>query len=292
MAKADKLYSDAFRKKPGVRQRLSSFATDATPGFKDKAAAKDKLGADVRRLTKLQDVLSAAAERGVLIIFQGMDGAGKDSAIKHVMSGVNPQGVGVFSFRQPTEDERRHDYMWRCAKVLPERGRIGIFNRSYYEEVLVTRVHPELLGPKLARRVNSAFWKRRYRDMNNFEQYLVENRIAVVKFCLHLSKQEQAKRLLDRLERPSKHWKFSTADLQQRAFWPAYMKAYEEMLNATSTPWAPWYVIPADHKWFAHVAIADIVVHIMEGFKLKYPALPPGMKRALRDAKRRLSRGE
>jgi PPK2 family polyphosphate:nucleotide phosphotransferase len=196
----------------------------------------------------------------------------------------------VYSFRQPTEDERRHDYLWRCAKVVPERGRIGIFNRSYYEEVLVTRVHPELLGPKVARHANRSFWERRYRDMNHFEQYLVDNGIAVVKFHLHLSKQEQAKRLLDRLERPNKQWKFSSADLQQRAFWPQYMKAYEDMLNATSTPWAPWYVIPADHKWFAHVAIADILVNTMESFDLKYPVLPPAVKQALRDAKHRLRR--
>jgi len=284
-----RVYQDEFRKKPGVRQRLARFDPAATPGFKDKSEAKDKLTADVKRLTKLQDVLSASATRGLLIIFQGMDGAGKDSAIKHVMSGVNPQGVGVYSFRQPTEEERRHDYMWRCAKVLPERGRIGIFNRSYYEEVLVVRVHPELLGP-WARRANRAFWQRRYRDMNNFEQYLVENDIAVLKFHLHLSKQEQAKRLLARLDRPSKNWKFPTADLQQRAFWPRYMKAYEDMLNATSTPWAPWYVIPADHKWFAHVAIADIIVRTLESFKLRYPPLALNMKRALRDARRRLMR--
>ena len=285
------MYLDAFRKQPDVRQKLARFATGATPGFKDKHAAKGKLEADVAKLTKLQDVLSAAAERGVLVIFQGMDGAGKDSAIKHVMSGVNPQGVHVYSFRQPTEEEQRHDYLWRCAKVLPERGRIGIFNRSYYEEVLVTRVHPELLGPKVARHANRAFWQRRYRDMNNFEQYLVDNRIEVVKFFLHLSKKEQAKRLLDRLERPNKQWKFSSADLQQRAFWPAYMEAYEDMLNATSTQWAPWYVIPADHKWFAHVAIADILVRTMEAFKLKYPTTPPNLKRALREARRRLERG-
>jgi PPK2 family polyphosphate:nucleotide phosphotransferase len=286
------VYLDAFRKKPDVKQRLAHFATDTTPGFKDKGAAKDKLVADVKELTKLQDMLSASAERGLLIIFQGMDGAGKDSAIKHVMSGVNPQGVHVYSFRAPTDEERRHDYMWRCARVLPERGRIGIFNRSYYEDVLVTRVHPELLGPKLARLANRALWDGRYRDMNDFERYLVDNGISVVKFFMHISKQEQAKRLLARLERPTKQWKFSSADLQQRSFWPAYMKAYEDMLNATSTPWAPWYVIPADHKWFAHIAIADILVRTMESFKLKYPALPPGMKQALRDAKRRLTRGE
>jgi PPK2 family polyphosphate:nucleotide phosphotransferase len=285
------MYINEFRKKPGNRQRLARFATDATPGFKEKRDAKDKLAADVDKLTKLQDVLNAAAERGLLVIFQGMDGAGKDSAIKHVMSGVNPQGVDVHSFRQPTEDERRHDYMWRCARVLPARGRIGIFNRSYYEEVLITRVHPELLGPKLARHANSAFWNRRYRDMNNFEQYLVDNQIEVVKFYLHMSKKEQAKRLLDRLERPNKQWKFSSADLQQRAYWPKYMKAYEDMLNATSTQWAPWYVIPADHKWFAHAAIADILVHTMKSFKLKYPTLAPGMQRALRKAKRRLVSG-
>ena len=285
------MFVNAFTKKPGVKQRLARFATDATPGFKDKHAAKGKLEADVQKLTKLQDVLSAAAEHGLLIIFQGMDGAGKDSAIKHVMSGVNPQGVHVYSFRQPTDEERRHDYMWRCAKVLPERGRIGIFNRSYYEEVLITRVHPELLDPKPTRGANRAFWERRYRYMNDLERYLVENRIQVVKFFLHLSKKEQAKRLLARLDQPNKQWKFSEADLQQRAYWPAYMKVYEDMLNATSTEWAPWYVIPSDHKWFAHVAIADIVVRRLEALRLKYPTLPSNMQRALRKAKRRLERG-
>jgi PPK2 family polyphosphate:nucleotide phosphotransferase len=276
--------------RPGARQKLRSFRPDDTGGYEDKNAAKHKLKADIKKLRGLQDVLFAGAEHGILIVVQGMDTAGKDSAIKHVMSGVNPQGVDVHGFKAPTEEERRHDYLWRCAKVLPERGRIGIFNRSYFEEVLVVRVQPELLGPKLARKANDSFWKRRYRDINNFERYLVDNRIHLLKFYLHLSKEEQARRLLARLELPEKHWKFSPSDLQQRAFWPKYEKVYEDMLNATSTPWAPWHVVPADHKWFAHIVIADTIVRKLRSLKLEYPLLPPQMKKAIREAKRRLER--
>ncbi|HME81758.1 MAG TPA: polyphosphate kinase 2 family protein [Candidatus Eremiobacteraceae bacterium] len=276
---------------PGKRSRLRDVDPADTNGYAGKHEARDKLRADIKKLSKLQDVLSAGAEHGILIIFQGMDSAGKDSAVKHVMSGVNPQGIDVHSFRQPTEEERRHDYLWRCARVLPERGRMGIFNRSYFEEVLIVRVHPELLGPRLAAGASSAFWKRRYRDINGFERYLVDNRIHVLKFFLYISKEEQAKRLLARLERPDKYWKFSAADLQQRKYWPAYMKAYEDMLNATSTPWAPWNVIPADHKWFAHVAIADIIVRELRSLKLAYPSLPSGLRKALRAAKRKLEKG-
>jgi len=276
---------------PGKRARLDSIDPGDTGAYADKHEAKDKLDADIKKLTKLQDVLSAGAEHGILIIFQGMDSAGKDSAIKHVMSGVNPQGVDVHSFREPTDEEKRHDYLWRCARVLPERGRMGIFNRSYFEEVLIVRVHPELLGPRLAARATPAFWKRRYRDINDFERYLLDNRIHVLKFFLYISKEEQAKRLLARLERPDKLWKFSSSDLQQRKYWPLYMKAYEDMLNATSTPWAPWHVIPSDHKWYAHAAIADVIVDAMRSLKLAYPPPAPGMRDALRAAKRKLEKG-
>lgn len=281
----------AFRWRPRTRVSLRRLSTADTGTFADKHGAADKLRNDIKRLAKLQDVLAASARHGILLVFQGMDSAGKDSAIKHVMSGINPQGVDVHSFRQPTDVERKHDYLWRCASVVPERGRIGIFNRSYFEEVLVVRVHPELLEPGLAKRANAEFWRRRYREINEFERYLVDNRIHVVKFFLNISKAEQRKRLLARLERTDKHWKFSVSDLQQRGFWGEYMKAYEDMLNATSTAWAPWYVIPADHKWFAHVAIADIVVRTLKSLKLSYPTLDPRLRKALRAAKRRLERG-
>ncbi|MBV8281520.1 MAG: polyphosphate kinase 2 family protein, partial [Candidatus Eremiobacteraeota bacterium] len=269
---------------------LRRLDTADTGGYPDKHAAADKLRDDIKRMAKLQDVLVASARHGMLIIFQGMDSAGKDSAIKHVMSGVNPQGVDVHSFREPTDEERKHDYLWRCARVVHERGRIGIFNRSYFEEVLIARVHPELLRSEQMRRADKGFWHRRYREINDFERYLVDNRIHVLKFFLHVSKEEQRKRLLARLDRADKHWKFSVADLQQRAFWNEYMRAYEDMLNATSTAWAPWYVIPADHKWFAHSAIADIIVRGLKSLKLSYPTLAPDMRKALRDAKRRLER--
>ena len=260
-----------------------------TCGFRDKPAAKDKLAADIAALSELQDVLAASAAFGVLVVFQGMDSAGKDSAIKHVMSGINPQGVGVHSFRTPSEEELRHDYLWRASSVLPERGRIGIFNRSYYEDVIVVRVHPDLLAPAFASQ-GEMLWKQRFRQINKFERYLVENGIIVLKFYFNLSKKEQAERLLARLEKPSKHWKFSPSDVKQRERWGKYMKVYEDALNATSTPWAPWYVVPADHKWVAHLAIADVLVRRLRALKLQYPKLPAALRGTLRTWRRELER--
>ena len=214
--------------------------------------------------------------------------AGKDGAIKHVMSGVNPEGVSVHSFRAPAGEELRHDYLWRCARVLPEHGRIGIFNRSYYEEVLIKRVHPELLGDDRAAAEDGDFWEARYRDINHFEQYLVRNRIFVLKLFLHLSKEEQRKRFLARIDDPTKQWKFSPADLSERRFWDQYVKAYEAMLRATSTTIAPWYVIPADHKWVARLTIADIVVHMLRSLDLTYPPLADDVRAAIERQRKEL----
>ena len=241
-------------------------------------------------MSDLQDVLNASARFGVLVVFQGSDGAGKDSAVKHVMSGVNPQGVSVHAFKAPSDEELHHDYLWRAAQVLPERGRIGIFNRSYYEDVLVVRVHPELAVPAGAKRPDEAFWKRRFRQINDFERYLVENDIIVLKFFFNLSKKEQARRLLARLKKPSKHWKFSVSDIRERERWGRYRRAYQEALNATSTPWAPWYVIPADHKWVTHLAIADVLVRRLRALKLEYPRLPANLRGPMRAWRRQLER--
>jgi len=261
-----------------------------TLGFRDKRGAKHKLKADIVALSGLQDVLMASARFGVLVVFQGTDGAGKDSAIKHVMSGLNPQGVSVHAFKQPSEEELRHPYLWRAAIALPERGRIGIFNRSYYEDVIVVRVHPELLAPDFAKQAKETLWKRRFRQINEFERSLVENNIIVLKFYFNLSKKEQARRLLARLREPSKHWKFSAADVTQRKRWSTYKRVYEETLNATSTPWAPWYVLPADHKWVSHLAIADVLVRRLRALRLEYPTLPSESRGMLRAWMRQLKK--
>ena len=261
---------DNYRVRAGERVKLNDRDPAHTSGYADKHAASAKLRKDIEDLATAQDVLSAQARHGLLIVFQGLDTAGKDGAIKHVMSGINPQGVAVYSFKQPSDEERRHDYMWRSMKVAPERGRIAIFNRSHYEEVLVTRVHPELLSD-VVDKPDAAFWKHRYEDINAYERYLDNNRIHVLKFFLHISKEEQAKRLLARLDDPPKQWKFSPADVAQRAYWNEYQRAYEKMLAHTSTAWAPWYVIPSDHKWFTRVAVADILVSELKALRLSYP---------------------
>ena len=219
-----------------------------------------------------------------------MDAAGKDGTIKHVMSGVNPQGCQVFSFKKPSDEELDHNFLWRYMKALPERGRIGIFNRSYYEEVLVVKVHPELherqkLPPG---KRGKSFWQERYDDINHFERHLTRNGTLILKFFLHVSKDEQKKRFLERLEDPEKHWKFSTSDLAERAFWKDYMEAFEEALSATSTEWAPWYVIPADHKWVARAVVADILTSTISSLHLSYPEVTPEKRQALEDARRQL----
>jgi PPK2 family polyphosphate:nucleotide phosphotransferase len=287
---------ETFRVEPGRKVRLKNFDTSwqhaKRLGGKDAAKrdADEILNRSRKELAEAQDLLSANDTFSILVVLQAMDAAGKDSTIKHVMSGVNPQGCMVFPFKQPSAEELDHNFLWRYAKALPERGRIGIFNRSYYEEVLVVRVHPELLGrQKLPPgRRGKSFWKDRYEDINAFERHLVRNGTVILKFFLHVSKKEQKKRLLERLDDPAKHWKFSPADLDERAIWGEYMDAYEDALTATSTLWAPWYVVPADHKWVTRTIVADILAATIRDLDLRYPSLPPAREEALAEARKRL----
>lgn len=252
--------------------RLAEHDTAFTGEFTDKKEAKKQLKKDIKRLAELQDVLYADDRYAILIIFQALDAAGKDSTIKHVMSGINPQGCQVFSFKAPSAEELDHSYLWRCMTRLPERGRIGIFNRSYYEEVLVTRVHPELLKyQKLPPASMEDIWKRRFREINEFEAHLHGSGTRVVKFFLHVSKEEQKRRFLARIERPEKNWKFSTGDIKERARWDDYMTAYEALFKHTNTKHAPWHIIPADHKWFMRGAVARILIDTLESIDLRYP---------------------
>lgn len=285
-------FRSTFLVKPGRTVDLQSFDTSSTSGYSRKDDAGQKLERDIVRLSDLQSEFAASGRAALLVIFQGMDSAGKDGAITHVMSGVNPQGVQVTSFKQPSTEELRHDYLWRCVKALPERGRIGIFNRSYYEDVLVTRVHRELLGDALpkGRVAQDRFWQHRYDDINAFERYLLRNGTHVVKFFLHISKDEQRLRLLARLKDRRKQWKFSVADVQQRAYWKQYRAAYASMLGATSTSWAPWYVIPSDHKWFTRIVVADILVDRMKSLHLNYPRLAADLRSRLHALRAELER--
>jgi PPK2 family polyphosphate:nucleotide phosphotransferase len=256
----------------------------------DKPRAKEWLQQGVQALAALQDRLYAQDRRALLLIFQAMDAAGKDGAIKHVMSGVNPQGCQVYAFKAPSNEELDHDYLWRCAKCLPERGRIGIFNRSYYEETLVVRVHPEILErqhlpPELLGR---SIWKQRFREIRNFEQYLTGNGIAVRKFFLHVSRGEQRKRFLERIDDPSKNWKFSAADALERRHWREYMKAYEDTIRETATPEAPWYVVPADNKWFTRLVVAAAVVEALDSMDLHYPRVTKAQRKQLAAARTEL----
>jgi PPK2 family polyphosphate:nucleotide phosphotransferase len=268
---------------------LSSIKTDGTDGFKKKEDAHDKLESDVALLYDLQEKLYAENRHGVLIILQAMDTAGKDGAIKHVMTGVNPQGVDVHNFRAPNSEEISHDFLWRASRMLPEKGKIGIFNRSYYEEVLAVRVHPEFLtAEKLPSNNANKIWPQRYEDINNFERYLTHNGILVLKFFLHISKQEQKKRLLSRVEDKDKHFKVSLQDEKERVFWKDYMKAYEEMIRHTSTEDAPWFVIPSDHKWFTRVIVADVVVNALKKLDPKFPKPTKESDKIIRTVKRSL----
>jgi len=271
--KSSKLAKQFRIDKPG-KFRLSDFDPADTRGLDiDKKEAKDILAGDIDRLADLQECLYAQDRWAVLAIFQAMDAAGKDSAIKHVMSGVNPQGVQVFAFKAPSPQELDHDFMWRTTVNLPERGRIGIFNRSYYEEVLVVRVHREVLAhQKLPTElVTKHIWKERFTDIGAFERYLARNGTLILKFFLHVSRQEQRKRFLERLDNPAKRWKFSVSDVTERERWDRYMDAYEDMIRHTSAAHAPWYVIPADNKWFARLVVAAALVDAMDGLKLEYP---------------------
>ncbi len=276
----------------GSRFRLKDIDPGDTLDLKseDKPRAQEALAIGVQALASLQDMLYAQDRWGVLLIFQAMDAAGKDSAIKHVMSGVNPQGVEVYSFKSPSAEDLDHDYLWRCFKCLPERGRIGIFNRSYYEETLIVRVHPEFLAkqklpPEL---VTTDIWKDRFQDIRSFERYLVRNGIAIRKFFLHVSKKEQKRRFLERVENPAKNWKFSASDMEERKFWDQYMEAYEDMIRQTATQDAPWFVVPADNKWFTRVVIAAAVIDALASLNLSYPEVGEEKRKELAAVKQAL----
>jgi PPK2 family polyphosphate:nucleotide phosphotransferase len=267
----------------GDKFRLKDHDPDATGGLKNKDDAQRLLENSVEMLKELQEKLYAQDRWGMLLIFQGMDAAGKDGAIKHVMSGVNPQGCDVWSFKTPSHEELDHDYLWRCHKVVPARGKIGIFNRSYYEELLVVRVHPEVLqNEKLPpSELTKRIWEKRYQDINAFERYLVRNGILVLKFFLHLSKKEQKKRFLERLEDPTKNWKFEMADVTERGFWKDYQDAYEETIQNTATKEAPWYVVPADNKWFTRAIVAFAVVTALHDLHLSFPDVEKSKRKEL-----------
>jgi len=294
--KAARKLSKPYRVKEGSPFRLKDIDPGDTGRLKseDKQRAKEALQTGVDALAELQDILYAQDRWSVLLIFQAMDAAGKDGTIKHVMSGVNPQGCQVSSFKAPSSEDLDHDFMWRCQKQLPERGRIGIFNRSYYEETLVVRVHPELLAkqkvpPEL---VTKKIWKERFQDIRAFERYLHRNGTIVRKFYLHVSRDEQKKRFLERIENPQKNWKFSSTDAKERGHWDAYMEAYEEMIRATSTADSPWYVVPADNKWYTRVVVAAAIIDALASLDLKYPVVSDAMKKDLLEAKKLLMAGK
>lgn len=293
MANSHRLNHKDFLVPPRKRIRLKDYDPGYTGGFVDKAAAREALLQDVSELARWQDVFWASKQYAMVIILQALDAAGKDSTIEHVMSGVNPQGVNVHSFKAPTEVEKLHHFLWRPTRVLPPAGMISIFNRSYYEEVLVVRVHPEFLnGQRLATGALAKgldyIWKTRYDDINAFEQTLVRENTPILKFFLNVSRKKQRERFLDRLNDPAKNWKFSAQDLRERGYWDEYQKAYEDMLNATSTEAAPWYIIPADKKWFTRACVADIITTRLQELKLEFPKVPPDEAAALADAKRQL----
>jgi PPK2 family polyphosphate:nucleotide phosphotransferase len=282
-----------FRVTKGKEFRLRDVDPDDTLDFTkeaDKARLKETLATGVTALAELQDKLYAQDKWAVLLIFQAMDAAGKDGAIKHVMSGINPQGCQVYSFKSPSAEDLDHDYLWRCMKCLPNRGHIGIFNRSYYEEVLVVRVHPEFLAkaklpPQL---VGKNIWEERFEDIRNFEQYLARNGVIVRKFFLHVSKKEQKKRFLARIDDPLKNWKFSSNDANERDYWDDYMEAYEEMIQETAAKEAPWYVVPANNKWFTRVVVAAAVIEALDSLDLAYPEVDESKLKELATAKKKL----
>jgi PPK2 family polyphosphate:nucleotide phosphotransferase len=293
---ADKLTRKAarlaagFRVESGKGFRLRDFDPRDTGGVASKATATAALQRDTQRLAEMQEMLYAQDRWALLLIFQAMDAAGKDGAIKHVMSGVNPQGCQVYSFKAPSPEELDHDFLWRTSVRLPERGRIGIFNRSYYEEVLVVRVHPEILAnqrlpePLVTKRI----WAERYEDINTFERYLTRNGIAIRKFFLNVSRDEQEKRFLERLDRPEKNWKFSLADVRERQHWDEYQQAYEAAIRATATPHAPWYVVPADEKWFARLVVGAAIIDALADLDLAYPKVNAEKRRELQAARAEL----
>jgi PPK2 family polyphosphate:nucleotide phosphotransferase len=281
--------ADSFRVDNGKKFRLKDFDPADTLEFgdEDRLRAKEVLANGIDLLCDLQDRLYAQDKWALLLIFQAMDAAGKDGVIKHVMSGVNPQGCHVYSFKVPSSEELDHDYLWRCLKVLPNRGHIGIFNRSYYEDVLVVRVHPELLArQKLPDKlVTKHIWKERFEDIRNTETYLSRNGVVVRKFFLHISKKEQKRRFLERINNPDKNWKFSASDSAERQHWDEYMEAYEDMIRHTATPEAPWYIVPADNKWFTRVVVAAAIIQTLSSLGLKYPEVSQEQRKQLAAAK-------
>ncbi len=280
-----------LRVRPGERHALGRLRPDFTGPFRGKSDAEAHLKERLERLASLQEKLYAQGRHAVLVILQGMDTAGKDSAIKHVFSGLNPQGVGVRNFRQPSSEELAHDFLWRAVSHLPQRGQMTVFNRSYYEEVAVVRVHPELLDRQMLppARVSRDIWDERYEDIRAFERHLWRSGTTVIKLFLNISRAEQEQRLLDRLDDSTKTWKFSAGDIQERALWRAYVSAYEKALPATTSRHAPWYVVPADHKWFAHAAIAEILYRALQTLGLKYPPVGAAERRELARARRQLA---
>jgi PPK2 family polyphosphate:nucleotide phosphotransferase len=286
--------SDRYRISAGKKFRLSEIKPGENGGKKLKRDSKALLEAGIARLAAAQEKLYAQDEWALLLIFQAMDAAGKDGTIQHVMSGVNPQGVQVYSFKAPSPEELDHDFLWRTNRCIPERGRIGIFNRSYYEETLVVRVHPEYLGaqhlpPSL---VGKKIWKERFEDINALERYLTRNGIVILKFFLHVSKAEQRRRFLNRLNDGSKNWKFSAADIAERGAWSDYMDAYEDMIRHTATPRAPWFVVPADNKWFTRLVVAEAIANALADLDLRFPEVSPAKRKELATARVALERGE
>lgn len=275
---------------------LRDWKTDETPGFAHKETAANEIRANIEQLAQMQSKLYAQDRYAILLVFQAMDAAGKDSTIAHVMSGINPQGCQVFSFKTPSAQELDHDYLWRIHACVPERGRIGIFNRSYYEEVLVTKVHPEFVlgeripGIETLEDIGPGFWRDRYEDISNFEDYLHRNGVIILKFFLHVSKEEQKVRFLDRIERKEKHWKFSAADMKERALWDDYQNAYEQAIAHTATDRNPWYIVPADKKWFTRLAVSEIINERLQKLDLAYPTLTPAEEQALAQIKEQLLR--
>ena len=285
-------FSHPYRIEHGKKFRLKDFDPGSTAHIHSKQHAQELLAKGISEMADLQDKLYAQDRWAVLLMFQAMDAAGKDGAIKHVMSGVNPQGCQVFSFKAPSAEELDHDYLWRTTKCLPQRGHIGIFNRSYYEEVLVVRVHPEILkGERIPEElVGKDIWENRFDDIKNFEKYLSNNGIVVRKFFLNVSKGEQKRRFLERLDTPEKNWKFSAADVRERACWDDYMNAYEELIAATSTKHSPWYVVPADNKWYTRLVVAAAIVDTLSELKLSYPKVDADKRKQLQAARAELEK--
>jgi len=296
IGKATSKLAGAFRVGHGKSFRLKDFDPAETHGFdpSEKAKWEDLLQRQIALTAELQEKLYAQDQWGLLLIFQAMDAAGKDGVIKHVMSGVNPQGCQVYSFKQPSHEELNHDFLWRTSRRLPERGHIGIFNRSYYEEVLVVRVHQEFLAKQHLppRLVGKRIWKERFEDIRNLESYLARNGIVIRKFFLNVSKEEQRQRFLARLEEPEKNWKFSDDDAREREYWNDYMKAYEDMIAHTATAEAPWHVVPADHKWFMHLAVSAVIIETLEDLKLAFPTVDKERRKELDSARERLKKND